>query len=136
MFIEIVFIVILVGIITALFTYSQDGDINTLTQLSPKVQEIKAKYKTKDQIAQRLHNLIIYNGGYIRWPQFLIVSLFTSIIILQTLTGKVDLGYLLVLSSVIFVAIDLPNRWGQSHISSNVSQEATQLCTLHSLLKE
>jgi hypothetical protein len=60
--------------------------------------------------------------------------MFVSMIILFFLRERIVLAEFIILSSFLFLAIDLPNRWANAHIQKGVIQEATQLYTLYSAL--
>lgn len=134
-YLQIVFIIILACLVFTLLKYSQEGDISTFTFGTSQINEMKKKYPTKNSIVNRLHNLIIYREGYVKWNRFIIISMFASLVLLYFLREEVKLSEFIIVSCFLFLCIDLPNRWGHAHISKGVIQEATQLYTYHSLLK-
>lgn len=136
MFIQVVFLIILIGVILTLLKYSKEGDILTFTGNCPSVQKLREKFPTKDQLVERLHNLLIYKESYVRWNSFLVISMFASMVILYFLRGEVKLAEFIILTSFIFLAIDLPNRWAHSHIQKGVIQEGTQLYSLYATTKQ
>lgn len=129
MIFEIIFIIILIGVVLTCLSYSKEGDILTL-QSSMSLKHKKTHKNTstsKDQIVDRLHSLLIYKEGYVRWNKFIIISLFASCVILKFLDIPFSVGKLIMLSIFIFMCIDLPNRWAHSHIQSGIIQEASIL---------
>lgn len=134
MLIEILFLVILAGVMFTLFHYSQEGDILTFTGNAPKVREMREKYVNREQIVERLHSLLVYKESYVRWNREMIIALFVSLVILYCFRSEIRLAEVLLLTTFVFLAIDLPNRWGHAHISASVIQEGTQLYTLYGSL--
>ncbi len=128
---QVIFLVILLGVMYTLLSYSQEGDIGTFTHGAPRLSEMKQKYPTAKDVVNRLHSLLIYKESYVRWNKLLVISMFASLTILYFLKEEVKLGEFIVLTCFVFVCIDLPNRWGHAHISQGVIQEATQLYTYH-----
>jgi len=126
MLIDIIFLVILVAIIFTLLKYTQEGDILTLRSKS-SIRELHFKYPTKDAIVNRLHSLLIYKSGYVKWNRFMIMALFVALIITRYFREDVKLADVLVISTLIFFAIDIPNRWGASHVYSGIIEEGTIL---------
>lgn len=124
---QIVFLVILFGVVYTLFKYSQEGDINTFIGSSPSVREIRERYTSRGQIAERLHHLLIYQNGYVRWNRILIISMFVSMIIIYLYEKEIKLEKFILLTAFIFLAVDLPNRWGHSHVRQGTIQEGTSL---------
>jgi len=130
LYMQIIFLVILLGVMYTLVSYSQEGDIGTFTNGVPKISDMKRKYTSQADIVERLHSLLIYKESYVRWNRLLIISMLASIVTLYFLKEEVKLSEFLMLTCFIFICIDLPNRWGHAHISKGVIQEATQLYTL------
>jgi hypothetical protein len=131
---QIIFLILLIGIVLTLLSYSKEGDILTFTGKCPSVKKLQSDYPDKDRIVERLHNLLIYKESYVRWNKYLIIAMFVSMIILFFLRERIVLAEFIILSSFLFLAIDLPNRWANAHIQKGVIQEATQLYTLYSAL--
>lgn len=131
---QIIFLIILGCLISTLLRYSQEGDIGTFTNGAPQILEMKVKYPERDSVVKRLHNLILYKEGYVKWNKFIIISLFASIVLLYFLREEIRISELIIVSCFLFLCIDLPNRWVGAHISKGVIQEATQLYTYYSLM--
>jgi len=131
MYLQVVFLIILVGVVMTLLKYSKEGDILTFTGNCPSVKKLKDDYPTKDSIIERMHNLLIYKESYVRWNRFIIIAMFVSMIILHFLRDEIRISEFLLLTCFIFLAIDLPNRWAHAHIQKGVMQEATQLYSIY-----
>lgn len=134
LYIQVVFLIVLMGVMFTLVKYSQEGDIGTFTAGAPRLSTMKKKYPNREAVVERLHSLLIYKESHVRWNRFLIISMFASLVILYFLREEVRLSEFIMLTCFIFLCIDLPNRWGYAHISKGVIQEATQLYTYHSSL--
>ena len=124
MLFEILFIIILIGVVLTCLSYSKEGDILTL---KPKKLNQNLNLNSKDQIVDRLHSLIIYKESYVKWNKFIIISMFASLVIMKFLEIPLTIGKFILLSIFIFMCIDLPNRWAHSHIQSGIIQEASIL---------
>lgn len=135
-YLQLIFMIILCGVFLTLFKYSQEGDIGTFTSDVPNIYQMKNKYTDKNSIAKRLHSLLVYKESYVRWNRFILIAMFSSLVILHFLKSEIKLGEFIILSCFIFLCIDLPNRWGYAHISKGVIQEATQLYTYHDSLEK
>ena len=135
-YLQIIFIVVLAALVFTLFKYSQEGDILTFTNSSPKLKEMKEKYQTRDEIVERLHSLLIYKESYVKWNRFLVISMFASLVTLYSIRGDVKLPEFILLTCFSFLCIDLPNRWGYTHISKGIIQQATRLYTYHHSLEK
>lgn len=132
MYLESIFFFLLIGVLFTLMVYSKGGDIDTLTGECPSIISLKKQYKTQQDIVDRLHKLFIYKTSYIRWNKFIVIAMFTAVIILSFLKQhSYTVTDVLLVSGIIFLAIDLPNRWGHAHIESSVIQEVTQLYSLY-----
>ena len=135
-YIQVVFLIILAGVVFTLIKYSQEGDLQTFTKGVPNLNVMKRNYPNREAVIERLHALLIYKESHVRWNRFIIISMFTSLVILYYIRGEVRLGEFIILTCFIFLAIDLPNRWGYSHISKGVIQEGTQLYTYYHSLSQ
>lgn len=134
LYIQVVFLIILLGVCLTLIKYSQEGDIRTFTNGAPRLNLMKKTYPNREAVMERLHSLLIYKESYVRWNRYIIIAMFTSLVILYYIRGEVKLSEFIILSCFIFLAIDLPNRWGHTHVSKGIIQEGTQLYThYHSL---
>jgi hypothetical protein len=134
LYVQIIFLVMLGATVFTLLKYTQEGDILTLSGSCPKVLEMKKKYTTRQQVVERLRDLISYSGGYVRWNRLIVLSLISAIIILYFCKEDVKLPEILILTAFIFCIIDIPNRWGHAHVQTGVNQEANQLITHFSSL--
>ncbi len=128
--VEIIFIVVLIAVIRTLFTYSKEGDILTLLNGSPGMEKLKQDYTTRESIVKRLHDLLLYKESYVRWNRQAVLSIFVALILVYLLQGEIKLSPLVLTTCLVFFAIDLPNRWGHTHVSAGVIQEGTQLQAL------
>lgn len=135
-YIQIVFLILLFALVLTLIKYSQEGDINTLTSGNTSFKEIKSRYPTRSDVVQRLHALILYKEGYIRWNRLIVISMIASLIILNFTREQIHFGEFILLSSFLFLCIEIPHRWGNAHISSGVIQEATRLFTYYDSLTQ
>jgi hypothetical protein len=133
--VEIIFVVVLLAVIRTLFTYSKEGDILTLLNGAPGMEKLKQEYKTRESIVKRLHDLLLYKESYVRWNRQAILSVFVALIVIYLLQGEIKLAPLVLTTCLIFFAIDLPNRWGHTHISAGVIHEGTQLYSLFHLVQ-
>lgn len=136
LYLQIVFLIILSGVVFTLFKYSQEGDILTLTSNATHLNEFSSKFPTRNDVVERLHSLLIYKEGYVRWNRYLLIAMFASLVILFFTRGEVRLSEFILTTCFLFLCIDLPSRWGHSHISQGVIQEATQLYVYHRLLEK
>ncbi len=136
MYLQIIFLIILIGVILTFFKYSKEGDILTLKGKCPSVEKLLASYPSRTKIIERMHDLLIYKDNYVRWNSFLIIAMFVSLVVLYFTREKIQLSEFIILTCFIFLAIDLPNRWANAHIYKGVTQEATQLQTLFLTLSQ
>ena len=136
LYIQVIFLIILFGVVLTLLKYSQEGDISTFIRGVPNPNLMKKNYPTREAVMERLHALLIYKESYVRWNRFFIIAMFTSLVILYCIRGEVNLGEFIILTCFIFLAIDLPNRWGYTHISKGIIQEGTQLYTYYHSLSQ
>lgn len=136
MLIEIVFLIILLGVVLTLLKYTQEGDIKTFNGKCPRVSELLKMYGNKDEVVNRLFNLFSYQENYVRWNRFLVIAMFTAIVILYFKKGEGSISVieLILVASFIFLAIDLPNRWGTAHVKSGVLIEANRLMTMYQMM--
>ena len=132
MYYQIVFLIILIGIVMTICKYSQEGDILTHMRGCPSTKELKGKYSTSESIVDRLHQLLVYKENYVKWNHILLISLFVSIVLLHFFKREITISELILVAMLIFFAIDLPNRWIHAHVQSGVIQEATQLRAIYS----
>lgn len=133
--IEISFILILCGLVFTVYKYSIEGDIKVFQDKCPNIRVLKKKYETKDQVVDRLHALLTVKESYVRWNSYMIIAIFTSMVLLQALLGEIETSKLIIVSTFIFLAIDLPNRWANAHKQKGIIQEGTHLYTLYSTLQ-
>jgi hypothetical protein len=126
MIIETGFLMVLSGVVSTFLYYSQEGDIKTLLGNRSELNALK-EYDTPEKITQRLHDLIQYKNGYVRWNRYMIISMFVSMVLLKYFREKIEISEFFLTSVFIFAAIDLPNRWGNAHICKGVSVEASEL---------
>ena len=127
MYLESIFLLVLVGVVLTVLKYSKEGDILTFTGTCPQASKIRTLYPSKEKVVERLHALLVYKESYVRWNTFLLVAIFTSLIVLSFLRERVRIAEVIILSCFLFLAIDLPNRWAHAHIQKGVIQEATFL---------
>lgn len=119
-------------LIFTLYDYSKEGDIGILTRNVPSAWKMRKMYPTKNDITKRMHDLIIYKAYRVKWNKCIIIAIAISFILLYYFRGSVNVPELTLLTGLIFLGIDLPNRWVTSHISKSLSQEGTMLYTLFS----
>lgn len=122
MVIQIILTVIIISILYALCTYSQEGDIKTLTRSIPK-----SIPKTKRECIERMHSLLIYKLNYVRWPIYLGISLFCSVVINYYFQNELRIASMIILTAFLFLAMELPCRWLRTHVNSSVSHEGSML---------
>ncbi len=126
--VHISFVFILCLVVYTLYSYSQEGDIQTLTRNIPK--RLRKLYPTRRKIVERMRDLLIYKNHYVKWHKFMAIALFCSTLITYHFLHRLDTPTVLILTCVIFLAIDLPNRWMSAHVHSSVSQESAMLYAL------
>jgi uncharacterized membrane protein YjjP (DUF1212 family) len=114
---NLAFVFLLVALFYALFNYQRSGDINTL------VGKIQYKPKTSREILKKLHQLFVYNSHTVMWPLQLGIALFSAILLCVFFQRNGILEILLT-TSIIFLSIDLPQRWTNTHVRIGASQEA------------
>lgn len=129
----LIFALTLVGLVVSVYKYSKDGDIATFKNGTPSPTTMLSLYPTQELTVQRMHDLLIYKESYVRWNRYLVLSIFAAFIIMKYHEREMKTGNLIVLSSFIFLIIDLPNRWANAHIQKGIVQEATQLHSLYAI---
>lgn len=131
---QVIFLIILCGVISTLFTYSQEGDILTYTSSCPKLDVMKRKYPDAKAVMDRMHSLLIYKESYVKWNRFILIAMFASLVILYTMKKEIKISEFIILTCFLFLCIEIPTRWSYAHVSKSVIQEATQLYTYHNSL--
>lgn len=108
-----------------LLSYSKEGDIRTIkSSFSPQ------SYPTRRKIVERMRDLVLYDNYSVKWHKILCLALFTSMILSYYFTGEMEPTTILIITAVIFVAIDIPNRWANVHKKVGLTQEVSMLYTL------
>lgn len=133
-----IFLVIVIVILCySLCVYSPEGDLKTAKGTVPSVDKLRKKYNTKKKIVDRLYDLIIMKHNAVVWNKNLGIAIVFSIVLAYI--TKMDMKSLFISIFVMFIAVDLPNRWISAHINTPIFGEASVLygfhnSTSHSLL--
>lgn len=122
------FLIITLALCYTLYLYSKEGDIGTLTGSTPSAWKLKKLYPNQENKMKRLHDLIIYKDDHIKWNRFMVIAVFAASLIVYNLVKKFDPTKIIVTTLIVFLAIDLPNRWASAHVKSATQHEATMLC--------
>ena len=117
---------VLYCIILWFFFYTIEGDILTPFKNCPSHDDLREKYHTTDDIADRLHKLAIYKRYEVLWPFTLLGSMLSAYLILVAM-NHVCIRNFIVCFTIIFVTIDLSRRWVDCHRHGGIEIEATLL---------
>ena len=131
--ITLIFVLLLIGVIISLLKYSKEGDIKILTSTEKNnLNKIENKEKIKDCI----FNLVIYKNNYIRWNIYVVLYLFTAMLIVNILTqfnnmheqNTSQIIYKIILvTAIIFIFLDIPQKWIDAHIHKGAEKKIIYL---------
>ena len=124
------FVMLVILLAFTLLSYSKEGDIKTIT-----TSISNQTYNSKRKIVQRMRDLILYDNYSIKWPKILCIALFTSIIITYYFIGQIEPSTVMLLTGIIFIAIDIPNRWANIHKKAGLTHELGMLYAMFNLPK-
>lgn len=129
--IEIFILLILsISIFYTAITYSKEGDINTLTGNLKSPWKLSKIYNTQEKIIKRLHSLIIYKHNYVKWNKLILLSISLSIFIVHYYNKKFVFSEIILFSTLIFLVLELPYRWCNTHRLRALDAESSILCGL------
>ena len=114
----IILIIILLIIITS--KYRKENDIKTFNI------KIDKKYNKKEEIVKRLHDLLIYDKESVLWPYTLLTSMIISTGLLYVI-NSLNLRNYIISVIFLFLTIEFPRRWANTHTKIQRVSEASQL---------
>ena len=111
----IIYLVLLAILCYSLLTFKNEGDYHT------RIGQFQLGHKTVDEILNRVQELFLYQNFSIKWPFQVGISLVIAILIFL-LKPPIILTTLM-----IFLAMDIQQRWNNVHVRAGLLQECSQL---------
>lgn len=127
----IVFLILIATVILIVYTlcmYSRKGDIGVFAIKDPN--KLKESYPTKEAILNRLHELCVHEKEAVVWNRNLASSFLVAFLILYIVNALTLANFVLTMA-IVFIAIELPGRWQNTHVKVQDTIEVNFLKALY-----
>ncbi len=125
------FFLLFLGLICVILNiYHKEGDINNLSRQFD-YDSMEKKYDCPKKLLTRLYQIVHFKFNYVYWIYYLLISVLGSVLINYILSQmynyKINLGSIIVGTAIIFLCMEVPQRFVTVHYDKAVEVEGTNL---------
>jgi hypothetical protein len=115
-----------VSVVICCCLYTVDGDISVVMGRRMPAREVRRRYMTEPNVAQRMFELCVYRSHEVLWPFTMVCSMSVSYVLLYML-DRLTLPAYMCTAPLLFVAFDMPRRFTHAHRLAAIDGEASLL---------
>jgi hypothetical protein len=124
----IIITILIIFLIIITSKYTKENDIKTFNIKKSEVND-------PNEIVKRLHELLIYKKEKVLWPFTLLSSMISSLALLYIFDRLTIKNYIICVF-FLFLTIELPRRWTNTHSNVAQSSEASQLLGKYNYIQD